>query len=192
MAQEERWLHTTDFLSCTPVHFKRIKGWKQGKTFVIRAPIAFFWKVWQVCIVLCKHWWWTADLLVGNHKFTLNCFSKLCVFMIKCSLQLTQRVYLMCHLLFLEVLPFLSLAPLPRRLLQQCKQLSSRTFELPSRSSSPSLRRDPQQDVRDAKKDTQAQRHLPGTRTKYHRVDSKPQVDKSPYKNTTRTKKGRL
>lgn len=35
--------------------------------------------------------------------------------------------------------PFSSLAPLPRRRPPQCKQLSSRTFESPSRSSSPSL-----------------------------------------------------
>lgn len=41
--------------------------------------------------------------------------------------------------LALCVPPFWSLAPLPRHLRQQCKQLSSRTAELPSRSSSPSL-----------------------------------------------------
>lgn len=48
------------------------------------------------------------------------------------------------------VLPFWSLAPLPHRLRQQCKQLSSRTAELLSRSSSPSLWRGRQSEVTDA------------------------------------------
>lgn len=64
--------------------------------------------------------------------------------------QLTQCVYIMWYLLLLDFLPFLSLAPLPHHLQQQCKQLSARTFELLSQSSSPSLWRDRQQDVSDA------------------------------------------
>lgn len=96
-------------------------------------------------------------------------------------------VYRMCCLLFPELLPFLSLAPLPHHRQQQCKQLSSRTFELLSQSSSPSLWRSWQQDVSGALHGCkQIHRH---THTTHHQVDSQAQGDKSPFKNTTHTHK---
>ena len=71
-----------------------------------------------------------------------------------------------------HLLPFLSLAPLPPHLQQQCKQLSSRTFELLSQSSSPSLWRSRGQDV-------SAHTELQNTKCKY---DSEPPGDRTPLK----------